>query len=60
MFNKGIRPGNLFLADFYGDFYLGVFYFLGFLVNIYILIKIYYIIYRKEADFVFTGTKEIL
>ena len=55
MFHQGVRPENLFLADFYGDFYLGVFYFVGFLANIYIIIKIYHIVYRKEADFVFTG-----
>ena len=55
IFHEGVRPGNLFVIEFYGDFYLGVFYALGFITNIYIIIKIYYIINRKEADFVFTG-----
>jgi len=55
MFHQSRRPGNLFLVDYYGDFYLGIFYLLGFIVNIFIIMKIYHIIYRKEADFVFTG-----
>ena len=52
---RGSRPNNIFLADYYGDFYLGVIYLFGLITILYILHKLYYILKRKEADFTFTG-----
>lgn len=55
LFHKENRPENLFVHDYYGDFYLGVFYLVGLIMNLYIFLKIYQIVYRKEADFIFSG-----
>ena len=55
MFHQGIQPGNLFIAEFYGDFFKGLFYLFGMFCNLYILHKCFYIYKRQEADFNFSS-----